>query len=265
MRRVFARLARAILDRPPLVYLGLYLLLIPLFALLYCGLAAGSFHAPYAARETSAIGDMANVSENIRQSLLRSMRDNELLSLGWVVSPDNLRIDDLAVESPNLVTFEVSFFGMRYLDNRLVATVAGPQFVVRMDRRRIWIADQALVCHPVTLPPMIGAEGLTGPSRRLFFRPPRGLFQLDVVCWRWLEEERLRQLLLGWSGDPRALSGYPGRMLYFSAVTITTVGFGDIVPLSGTARLIAGLEAVVGWVVAGLFLNAIASRAAGKS
>ena len=50
-------------------------------------------------------------------------------------------------------------------------------------------------------------------------------------------------------------------MLYFSATTITTVGFGDILPLSATARALAGLEAIAGWLVAGLFLNAIAWRA----
>jgi voltage-gated potassium channel Kch len=50
-------------------------------------------------------------------------------------------------------------------------------------------------------------------------------------------------------------------MVYFSATTITTVGFGDIVPLSSLARLVVGIEAVTGWVLAGLFLNAIAWRA----
>ena len=50
-------------------------------------------------------------------------------------------------------------------------------------------------------------------------------------------------------------------MLYFSATTITTVGFGDIVPQSDGARLLVGLESIMGWVMAGLFLNALAWRA----
>ncbi|HWS94884.1 MAG TPA: ion channel [Candidatus Methylomirabilis sp.] len=35
-------------------------------------------------------------------------------------------------------------------------------------------------------------------------------------------------------------------LLYFSLVTLTTVGYGDIVPLSGEARMLAALEAVTG-------------------
>jgi voltage-gated potassium channel Kch len=33
---------------------------------------------------------------------------------------------------------------------------------------------------------------------------------------------------------------------YFSTVTLTTVGFGDIVPITPAARLATGLEAIVG-------------------
>ena len=35
-------------------------------------------------------------------------------------------------------------------------------------------------------------------------------------------------------------------MLYYSIVTISTLGYGDIVPLSGPARALASLEAVIG-------------------
>ena len=35
-------------------------------------------------------------------------------------------------------------------------------------------------------------------------------------------------------------------LLYFSLITLTTVGYGDIVPLSGTARILTALEGVTG-------------------
>ena len=35
-------------------------------------------------------------------------------------------------------------------------------------------------------------------------------------------------------------------LLYFSLVTLSTIGYGDIVPLSGTARIVAALEGVTG-------------------
>jgi hypothetical protein len=60
--------------------------------------------------------------------------------------------------------------------------------------------------------------------------------------------------------DPKEASGLWPRMCYFSAITITTLGFGDITPVSSWARLLVGSEAVSGVVLIGLFLNAIAKK-----
>ena len=43
-----------------------------------------------------------------------------------------------------------------------------------------------------------------------------------------------------------AATQQPVDLLYFSLVTLTTVGYGDIVPVGGEVRLIAGLEAATG-------------------
>lgn len=61
-------------------------------------------------------------------------------------------------------------------------------------------------------------------------------------------------------GLPSRVSGNLGRMLYFSAVTIATVGFGDIVPLTDEARLLVAIEAILGILFIGLFLNSIANK-----
>lgn len=47
--------------------------------------------------------------------------------------------------------------------------------------------------------------------------------------------------------------------LYFSMITITTLGYGDITPASLTAKCFVASEAVVGVIVIGIFLNSIAS------
>jgi hypothetical protein len=49
-------------------------------------------------------------------------------------------------------------------------------------------------------------------------------------------------------------------MIYFSVIVITTLGLGDILPLSSLARLLVGLEAISGITLIGLFLNALAHR-----
>jgi hypothetical protein len=50
--------------------------------------------------------------------------------------------------------------------------------------------------------------------------------------------------------------------LYFSVVTITTLGFGDIVPKTELSKCIVGFQAVYGVSVIGLFLNALSERRA---
>lgn len=45
------------------------------------------------------------------------------------------------------------------------------------------------------------------------------------------------------------------RMLYLSMVTITTLGFGDIVPLTSITRMLIGLESTIGVIILGWFVN----------
>ena len=45
------------------------------------------------------------------------------------------------------------------------------------------------------------------------------------------------------------------RMFYLSMVTITTLGFGDIVPLTNTTRILIGLESTIGVIILGWFAN----------
>ncbi len=48
-------------------------------------------------------------------------------------------------------------------------------------------------------------------------------------------------------------------MLYFSCVTLTTVGYGDIAPVSPAARTLASLEAITGVLYMGVTIAKIAS------
>jgi Ion channel len=43
-----------------------------------------------------------------------------------------------------------------------------------------------------------------------------------------------------------AMADRPSELLYFSLVTLTTIGYGDIVPLHGEVRMLAALEGVIG-------------------
>lgn len=68
-----------------------------------------------------------------------------------------------------------------------------------------------------------------------------------------LEEAESRDELMQF-GDAKSI--YP---LYFSLVTLTTLGYGDIVPLSATARMLAVVEAMMGQ----LYLAVLVARLVG--
>jgi hypothetical protein len=110
----------------------------------------------------------------------------------------------------------------------------------------------------------VGPDGLGSPA---FVKPlslvPAALFATppDLSPSLTVGPRIARQIdrLSGaYAGNPSEASGLYLRMLYLSATTITTLGLGDIQPISSTARLWVSIEAVAGIVLAGLFLNAVA-------
>lgn len=50
-----------------------------------------------------------------------------------------------------------------------------------------------------------------------------------------------------------------GSWLYYSIVTISTLGFGDYTPSHGWAQLVTAIEVLCGLIILGLFLNAVGS------
>jgi hypothetical protein len=72
--------------------------------------------------------------------------------------------------------------------------------------------------------------------------------------------KKLRGFIDAANGFPSSLDGNFLRMLYLSTTTITTLGYGDIVPLTTTARLLIALESILGIILIGAFLNALATE-----
>lgn len=50
-----------------------------------------------------------------------------------------------------------------------------------------------------------------------------------------------------------------GSWVYYSIVTITTLGFGDYTPAHGWAQMVTAIEVMCGLIILGLFLNAVGS------
>jgi hypothetical protein len=91
------------------------------------------------------------------------------------------------------------------------------------------------------------------PDSQLF---PYGSLQEPYLELNAGDDAALKSFWRSENGFPSSASGSFERMLYLSAMTITTVGYGDILPITTTARMLVASEAVLGVTVAGLFLGA---------
>jgi voltage-gated potassium channel Kch len=53
--------------------------------------------------------------------------------------------------------------------------------------------------------------------------------------------------------------------LYFSVVTFTTLGYGDVLPGGNVGKIVAGSEVLIGYVTLGLLLSVLANKLARRS
>jgi hypothetical protein len=109
---------------------------------------------------------------------------------------------------------------------------------------------------------LVGLTALLITVRTLFTEPGRGAdalagaafgYLLLAVVWALL----FIQIEIAQPGSFRLADdgNVPGsQLMYLSLVTLTTLGYGDVVPLTAFARLLTGLEAVQGTLYLAIFI-----------
>ncbi len=97
-------------------------------------------------------------------------------------------------------------------------------------------------------------------------RPDRivaGISGYLIIGFMWASLYALNEVIrpggLVDSSD-QALPGNDGELLYYSLVTLTTTGYGDFVPVSPSARLLASLESVAGTLYLAVFIAALLGK-----
>ncbi|MEM7106365.1 MAG: potassium channel family protein [Bacteroidota bacterium] len=78
-------------------------------------------------------------------------------------------------------------------------------------------------------------------------------------------EELMETLFHAGKGFPHNTIGTYPRMLYMSATTLTTLGLGDVTPVTNTSRLLVVLESMLGIILMGLFVNSLATEVVERS
>jgi hypothetical protein len=244
-------LVSAILARvPSILYAAIYLLSIPVFALVYQWMPFSFYHGTIQ-HERSLDADADVILRMLRESIVRQSSATTEASQ---MRPDSSSLDLRRLKWTE-GTFEASgslfTSGDKPIFTSFSFTFPARQTTAMHDPKTDkWTYDRIVI---VTFPPLsLDFESL--------FPPPEALHAAKML---WLHcgtelNNRLAAFDAARRGFPSKISSNYGRMLYLSVVTITTLGYGDIVPITSLARFFTGIEALGGIVLIGLFLNSLA-------
>jgi hypothetical protein len=265
----FKGIAARISKVHPLLFLAAYALAIPSFALTYEYIPRG-FYAPYAHLEQTGQLDAYRIGVLI-QSVLREnslsprFRSKESSS-NYAIRNNFIYVQRLSPRDDSTISFDVLVL---VRDKKRGGDAEFPIPVVMHAASRIVIYDSQtsqrhlryveqdnVAAYPA------GMQEMMNDTFYELFRPTDDITEGSTIEVSIAQDDEIARYFDGLKGDPLSISGAYSRMLYFSTIVITTVGFGDIVPMTPLARDVVGVEAIFGVLLVGLFLNAVAYRAA---
>lgn len=262
MFRFFKGLSHTLGRIPSSLLAFSYLLAIPAFAGIYTAMPNSFFHA------TSQYESQLNTEE---QEILSGLRQSIIDSFLAEYESDAPNIDGLIVYINRL-----QLSSLRYTDteNTEVQFNANFEFGGTNDIQGTEIYVPYNVSFDTKIKYAVELPG--NPERKIYAFPEidKSAFPYLVASNKLFVGERLLrdvpQLTLSEPlhdqitayinanrGFPSSVSGSFGRMFYFSAVTITTLGYGDIVPITDTTRWFVACESILGILLVGLFLNSL--------
>lgn len=264
LRQISGRLGKI----PSLAYALLYLLLMPGFASVYFFFMKNDFYHSTAQYERTSFDYAgAAIGQNITRSILSEVeQENHAVSCpGWSVDTAHLRVSKFRADDESM-QFDiyihlVSASGPRiemYSDLKLRAKTL-PSLSIWSTDGKIR-SDYFLVQSDEHYQSRFHGDLSTDALVTCLFPPHKDGYLVPSLRLDGTQTALLQNYIHAKEGFPAGLNGQFVRMLYLSASTITTLGFGDIVPLTSSARLAVSCEAIVGIIVMGLFLNAVSKE-----
>jgi len=252
------------LCHAPWVYLVVYVALVPVYAVVYC-LFSDHFYHPYAKHEPQVREEWFILRERLTTCLRESVRSNPFTLKGASIALQDLTIAHIEPAphsttvhlSCNIVREEMRGKGEPPFRFRLALEFAPDgayPIGAKEGRARYRLLPRLVKDVSFGVPDDVLAQ-LLGREAKAKTRMAFALIFVDEDTL-----QRMRSLQAAFRGLPHAVPGGLSRMLYFSAVTITTVGFGDIVPLTTTTRILVASESVIGIVTLGVFVGTLLTR-----
>lgn len=276
LRKLSSRVAKL----PSMGYAFAYLLCIPLFAFVFWLFPDQFYHAtsryePYLHADADVI--LKEFTDDFVRDLQEYHKSNVVVSNGLVFRISDITFTDLRAEGGNLYcTLNMNFYTHDPDNAKPKPGIRPDAFPVSQDKpayfteSKLWIKG-----HTARFGSLMGGIGqspYTGdhlrtvklvefpdlPGKDAILPYPKRLSDDSTALFIPVSLDRkIDEFENAVNGFPSRTSGSPIRMFYLSAVTITTLGYGDIVPLTGLTRSLIAFEAILGVVLIGLFLTAL--------
>lgn len=262
-------IGQRLLSRSPWVYVSIYLGVFLIFALVF-RLLAGDFCHATAAFEPAIRADKERLQDEltaaIRSQFERGHHGKIAVFEQWLIESNELQVVSVDSRDDGLA------FDLRYIVHQ---ELAGRETMRAVWKSTIVLSKRASrvtefpPAGPITyLFPNIDPSETVGlpvplndvvlsillPAGQSGVVPGQPVVVLPLALFN-----RVNAYWAALHGFPGSSTGEWGRMLYLSAATITTLGYGDVVPLTTRARLLVGIEALLGIALIGFFLNACAA------
>jgi hypothetical protein len=240
-----------------------YLLLIPVFAVVYFVLPNGFYHTTVQ-HEPVMDEEAAVLLFRLQEELVSQFEHGHgqpAIDVGvWRLDSRTIRLYDLRPTDTQVAfTVAIRLDGIGLNQGSQMYTSVMTSLDVRSRILTAFPDDRPSVVFMTT---QFESDDFPVPLAAMF--PTQNLEVHGYMVPGILITEELYSDLMGFAnalrGFPSGTRGTFGRMLYVSAVTITTLGYGDVIPLTRGARSAVAIEAILGVVLAGLFINSLFSR-----
>jgi hypothetical protein len=251
-----------------LIFLIIYLSSIFLFALIYNFMPYEFYHTTtkheYSIK--NSIKDLESELENEIKYNLRTDSLSDIINIGGgKFNLDKVRISNLRIDNFK-AQFIFEIYGVNLPESTLI------------DGESLFLdvtTNKALEKNKIRQTIIINNErssGFWGKLKLIDLFNKNDYKEIDLKTWNqtgsdiglFLISTKLLKKLIAYNyadyGFPSETKGNFMRMFYLSAMTITTVGFGDILPITLRARTLIAIEAIWGIIIIGLFLNSLANK-----